>query len=321
MQILIMTGPHSRVREINLTARHLVFGSATVLALLFGANLMVSSVTSETKDLLHAMEKKELLEKRFIANSEDDYETKLMELQARLEDTQRTLDQLDALRTQLLRTNGQGNINNVANVTNLSNADFNNQAVGAVNLGGGFGAAQGGPLRPSTATINLGNQGEQYGARLDRTVQDSIALNSRAQQMQSSLTHTWDVANSIPTASPLELMPQASSGLGYRPDPFTGKVAWHEGTDFPAAYGTPILATADGMVIRAAWDEEYGYVTDVQHKNGVVTRYAHAQEILVKPGDFVKQAQAIAKVGSTGRSTGPHLHYEVLRDGQSLARN
>ena len=314
MQILIMTGPHSRVREITLTARHLVFGGAAVLALLLGTNLMVSSVTSQTKDLLHAMEKKELLEKRFIANSEDDYETKLMELQARLDDAQRNLDQLDALRTQLLRTNGQGNVANFTNVTNLSNADFNNHAVN-------FGGAQGGPLRPSTVTINLGNQGEQYGARLDRTVQDSIALNARVEEMQSSLTHTWDVANSIPTASPLQLMPQASSGLGYRADPFTGKVAWHEGTDFPAAYGTPILATADGTVIRAAWDDEYGNVVDIAHKNGVVTRYAHAQELLVKSGDVVKQGQAISKVGSSGRSTGPHLHYEVLRDGQSLARN
>lgn len=301
MQILIMTGPHSRVREITLTARHLVFGGATVLALLCGANWMVSSVNNETKDLLHAMEKKELLEKRFSANSEDDYETKLMELQARLEDAQRNLDQLDALRTQLMRSNGQ------VSAINLSNADFGN--------------AQGGPLKPSNITINLGNQDEQYGARLDRTVQDSIAFSARVQEMQKSLTYTWDVANSIPTASPLPLMPQASSGLGYRADPFTGKVAWHEGTDFPAAYGTPILATADGTVIRAAWDEEYGYVVDVQHKNAVVTRYAHAQELLVKPGDFVKQAQAIAKVGSTGRSTGPHLHYEVLRNGQSLAKN
>ena len=304
MQILIMTGPHSKVREISLTTRHLVFGGAAVLAFLCGANWMVSSVNNETKDLLHAMEKKELLEKRFIANSEDDYETKLMELQARLEDAQRNLDQLDALRTQLLRSNGQLSVINSSSVANMD-----------------FGNAQGGPLKPSNVTINLGNQDEQYGARLDRTIQDSITLNARVEEVQKSLTHTWDVANSIPTASPLPLMPQASSGLGYRVDPFTAKVAWHEGTDFPAAYGTPILATADGTVIRAAWDQEYGYVVDIQHKNAVITRYAHAQELLVKPGEFVRQAQAIAKVGSTGRSTGPHLHYEVLRDGQSLAKN
>ena len=303
MQILIMTGPHSKVREISLTARHLVFGGALSLALLVGANVAINDVTNETKDILHAMEKKDLLEKRFIANSEDDYETKLMELQARLDEAQRNLAQLDDLRNQLAKTNGV----NLASNTSYSNV---------VDLGN----AQGGPLSPANAVINLGNQGEQYGARLDRTVQDSIALSNRVQEVQKSLTQSWDVSSSIPTASPLPLMPQASSGLGYRVDPITQQTAWHEGTDFPAAYGTPILAPAEGVVIRAVWDQEYGYVVDVQHKNAVVTRYAHAQEILVKQGDFVRQSQAIAKVGSTGRSTGPHLHYEVLRDGVALSQ-
>ena len=304
MQILIMTGPHSKVREISLTARHLVFGGALSLALLIGANVAINDVANETKDILHAMEKKDLLEKRFIANSEDDYETKLMELQARLDEAQRNLAQLDDLRIQLAKTNG---------VSLASNTSYSN----VVDLGN----AQGGPLSPANAVINLGNQGEQYGARLDRTVQDSIALSNRVQEVQKSLTQSWDISSSIPTASPLPLMPQASSGLGYRIDPITQQTAWHEGTDFPAAYGTPILATAEGVVIRAAWDQEYGYVVDVQHKNAVVTRYAHAQEILVKQGDFVRQSQAIAKVGSTGRSTGPHLHYEVLRDGVTLGKS
>jgi hypothetical protein len=85
--------------------------------------------------------------------------------------------------------------------------------------------------------------------------------------------------------------------------------------------GAWTLPPAEGVVIRAAWDQEYGYVVDVQHKNAIVTRYAHAQELLVKQGDFVKQSQVIAKVGSTGRSTGPHLHYEVIRDGVTLGKN
>ena len=148
MHILIMTGPHSKVREITLTARNLVFGGAVVLTLLVGANAMINSVSNETKDLLHAMEKKVLLEKRFIVNSEDDYETKLMELQARLDEAQKNLSQLDALRTQLISSNG---------VVHLSNADFNSPTYGgaytnhynsyagnAVNLG----AAQGGQLSP-----------------------------------------------------------------------------------------------------------------------------------------------------------------------------
>jgi murein DD-endopeptidase MepM/ murein hydrolase activator NlpD len=295
-----MTGPHSKVREISLTARHLVFGGVLSLALLVGASVAINDLTNQTKDILHAMETKDLQGKRFIANSEDDYETKLLELQARLDEAQRNLAQFDDLRIQLAKTSGQINLAN--NVVNLGNA-------------------QGGPLSATNAVINLGNQGEQYGARLDRTVQDSIVLSSRVEDIQKSLTKNWDVANSLPTGSPLPLMPQASSGLGYRIDPLTQQSAWHEGTDFPAAYGTPILATAEGVVSRAAFDTEYGYFVDILHKNGVVTRYAHAQELLVKQGDLVKQSQMIAKVGSTGRSTGPHLHYEVLRDGVTIGKN
>ena len=306
MQILIMVGPHSKVREISLTARHLVFGGALSLGLLVGTNVAIHSVTNETKNILYAIEKKDSLDKRFIAKSEDDYETKLMELQARLDEAQRNLAQIDDLRIQLVKTNGQSTLSS-------NSPNYSNQVVH-------LGNAQGGPLSPANAVINLGNQGEQYGARLDRTVQDSIALSNRVQEVQTSLTQSWDVTNFIPTASPLPLMPQASSGLGYRIDPITQQTAWHEGTDFPAAYGTPILATADGVVIRAGWDQEYGYVVDVQHKNAVVTRYAHAQELLVKQGDSVKQSQMIAKVGSTGRSTGPHLHYEVLRDGVAISQ-
>ena len=300
MQILIMTGPHSKVREISLTTRHLVFGGMLSLAVLVGANVAINDLTNQTKDILHAMETKDLQDKRFIAKSEDDYETKLLELQARLDEAQRNLAQFDDLRIQLAKTSGQINLAN--NVVNLGNA-------------------QGGPLSATNAVINLGNQGEQYGARLDRTVQDSIVLSSRVEDIQKSLTKNWDVANSLPAGSPLPLMPQASSGLGYRIDPLTQQSAWHEGTDFPAAYGTPILATAEGVVSRAAFDTEYGYFVDILHKNGVVTRYAHAQELMVKQGDFVKQSQMIAKVGSTGRSTGAHLHYEVLRDGVTIGKN
>jgi murein DD-endopeptidase MepM/ murein hydrolase activator NlpD len=308
MQILIITGPHSKVREISLTARHLVFGGALSLAVLVGVNVAINDVTNQTKDILHAMETKDLQGKRFIANSEDDYETKLLELQARLDEAQRNLAQFDDLRIQLAKTSGQ---------VNLANNAGSNYGNNVVNLGN----AQGGPLSATNAVINLGNQGEQYGARLDRTVQDSIVLSSRVEEIQKSLTKNWDVTNSLPTGSPLPLMPQASSGLGYRIDPMTQQSAWHEGTDFPAAYGTPIQATAEGVVSRAAFDNEYGYFVDIQHKNGVVTRYAHAQELLVKEGDFVKQSQMIAKVGSTGRSTGPHLHYEVLRDGVTIGKN
>ena len=106
-----------------------------------------------------------------------------------------------------------------------------------------------------------------------------------------------------------------SSNFGYRIDPFTGHHAFHEGVDFPAEAGTPIVAAASGKVLFAAMHPEYGKLVEIDHGNGLVTRYAHASMLLVKPGDLVVAGQRIAGVGSTGRSTGPHLHFEIRLHG------
>jgi murein DD-endopeptidase MepM/ murein hydrolase activator NlpD len=297
MQILIMMGAHSRVRSIQLSIGRLVVGVLAFLGALFFITWSISGFTNQTRNALFSMERNAFLETRFIAQSEGDYETKLMQLQLRMDEAQRNLSQLDDLRNQLLRTQGGGVV------------ELGNQTQ--------FGHAQGGPIYPSTVTINLGNQGEYYGARLDRTVQDSIALSARVNAMQSALTHTWE-GSGLPTDLPLPSFIKPSSGLGYRIDPMSGQLAWHEGTDYPAAHGTPIKATGDGVVVRAGWDTEYGNVVDIKHPNEVITRYAHAQSLFVKIGDVVQQSQVIATVGSTGRSTGPHLHYEMIRNGQAL---
>jgi murein DD-endopeptidase MepM/ murein hydrolase activator NlpD len=108
------------------------------------------------------------------------------------------------------------------------------------------------------------------------------------------------------------------SGFGFRSDPFRGTRALHTGLDFPAPTGTPIDAAAGGVVLTAEMHHQYGQMIELDHGNKLVTRYAHASKLLVKPGDLVKRGQKIAEVGSTGRSTGPHLHYEVLRDGKQV---
>jgi murein DD-endopeptidase MepM/ murein hydrolase activator NlpD len=137
--------------------------------------------------------------------------------------------------------------------------------------------------------------------------------------MQSALTHTWE-GSGLPTGLPLPSFIKPSSGSGYRLDPISGQLAWHEGTDYTAAHGTPIKTTGNGVVVRAGWDTEYGNVVDIKHPNAVITRYAHAQTLFVKVGDVVQQSQVIATVGSTGRSTGPHLHYEVIRGGDRMVQ-
>jgi murein DD-endopeptidase MepM/ murein hydrolase activator NlpD len=106
-----------------------------------------------------------------------------------------------------------------------------------------------------------------------------------------------------------------SSNYGFRIDPFTGQGAFHEGVDFLAETGTPIVAAASGKVVYSGWHPQYGKMIEIDHGNGLVSRYAHASAISVGEGDLVVRGQRIAQVGSTGRSTGPHLHFEVRLNG------
>ncbi|WP_018411706.1 M23 family metallopeptidase [Methyloversatilis thermotolerans] len=102
-----------------------------------------------------------------------------------------------------------------------------------------------------------------------------------------------------------------ASGFGWRIDPFTGARAMHEGVDFVSEVGTPIVAAAAGVVTTAAFHPQYGNMIEIDHGRDLVTRYAHASRMLVTPGTVVRRGQKIGEVGSTGRSTGPHLHFEV----------
>lgn len=118
----------------------------------------------------------------------------------------------------------------------------------------------------------------------------------------------------LPTLAPIENA-WHSSNFGWRLDPFTGQQSFHEGVDFPAESGTTVQAAASGKVICADWHAQYGKMVEIDHGNGLVSRYAHASSVSVKEGELVVRGQKIAEVGSTGRSTGPHLHFEVRLNG------
>lgn len=117
----------------------------------------------------------------------------------------------------------------------------------------------------------------------------------------------------VPSAAPVE--GPVGSGFGFRIDPINGRSALHTGLDFPAEVGTPILAAAGGMVTAAEFHPEYGHMLEIDHGNGLATRYAHCSGIEVAVGALVKRGQLVARVGNSGRSTGSHLHFEVLLDG------
>jgi murein DD-endopeptidase MepM/ murein hydrolase activator NlpD len=124
----------------------------------------------------------------------------------------------------------------------------------------------------------------------------------------------------IPTTMPVE-MGYYSSNYGYRVDPITGKSSFHTGVDLIAPPGTPVVAAAGGVVSTVAYVSEYGNIVDIDHDNGLTSRYAHLSRSLVRVGDVVMKGQKVALVGNTGRTTGPHLHFEVREKGIPLNPN
>ena len=118
----------------------------------------------------------------------------------------------------------------------------------------------------------------------------------------------------VPTQQPV-VGGALGSSFGWRIDPVNGQSALHTGLDFPAAQGTPIVAAAGGVVVTQEYHPAYGNMLEIDHGNDLITRYAHASKVLAKKGDLIKRGQKIAEVGSTGRSTGSHLHFEVLVQG------
>lgn len=131
--------------------------------------------------------------------------------------------------------------------------------------------------------------------------------------MESRLLESRLQALLVPSSAPVAV--SVGSGFGFRPDPFTGHASLHTGLDFPAEVGTPITAAAGGIVTMREWHAAYGNTLEIDHGNGLVTRYAHISTFEVERGALVKRGQLVARVGNTGRSTGPHLHFEVLVDG------
>ena len=122
----------------------------------------------------------------------------------------------------------------------------------------------------------------------------------------------------VPVRKPIMGEIDLSSGFGVRSDPFLGRPAMHTGLDFRSSSGDPVRATANGTVESAGWSGGYGKMVEIDHGNGFATRYGHMSEIEVKVGQQIKIGQIIGRVGSTGRSTGPHLHYETRIDGDAV---
>ena len=163
---------------------------------------------------------------------------------------------------------------------------------------------------PSTSSSD-GRGGPFDGASADPTFKNLFNSWKKLDSLASG-------AIAVPSDKPVKTA-AFTSGYGVRSDPFRGSAAMHPGIDLAGPYGTPIYATADGTVLRAGWNSGgYGNLIEVDHGRGIATRYGHLSAILVHAGDRISRGQLIARMGSTGRSTGSHLHYEVRIDGKPV---
>ena len=179
-------------------------------------------------------------------------------------------------------------------------------------------AGVGGPAPAMTSIEALGDDAradvENTGRDLSQLLRQARMQKESYQEILAALEqkrHAWD---HTPSVRPLQAG-TITSHYGRRMDPFTGAAAMHRGVDFSARPGAPIRATANGVVTMSSRFGSYGLVVELDHGNGLVTRYAHCSATLVQPGKRVKRGDIIARVGSTGKSSGTHVHYEVLRSG------
>lgn len=169
---------------------------------------------------------------------------------------------------------------------------------------------RGGPLGVDAHAMSMQELQDQV-ARVDRGVEQRADFMN---VVESELVSDEARDALLPHGTPLS-QGFVGSGFGMRTDPFTGQMSMHSGLDFAAPVGTPILAAAGGVVVAAELNPDFGNMVEIDHGKGLSTMYAHTSRMLVKNGDIVRKGQKIAEVGTTGRSTGPHLHFEVHVNG------
>ncbi len=293
MQVILVSNKLAQARSVQLSMMHLIAAAIGVIVLVIAGAAGLSYLSlrhaSELRlpfvetivSTVNARENKRHDE--FIRENINALAVKLGEMQAQL-------TRLDALGERLL------------SLTGLKSREFNFR-VGDSPGRGGTPDAGGRPLSI-----------DELQKELDRLATNVDHRSDYLRLMEDELVREKVRSRLLPSGTPINV-PYVISGFGTRIDPFTGRRAMHEGFDFAAPAGTPIFAAAGGIVTAAEMHPAYGNMVDVEHANGLATRYAHASKLLVKVGDVVKRGQKIAEVGSTGHSTGPHLHFEVREGG------
>ncbi|QDX81433.1 hypothetical protein B9N43_09360 [Denitratisoma sp. DHT3] len=281
MHIILVSNRLATAKTITLTPSKLLLAGMLFALLILALSSLFSYLTVRHAANLRLPILQDMLRTVSVEENQRSYEY-LRSMAIKLGEMQAQITRLDFLSERLARLTGARLPENKADA-----------------------AGRGGPLRQATplSAVDLQRDLEALTQQVELRTDSLSQLEARVfeQRMRQKF---------LPTSLPVHAQWNAST-FGWRIDPFTGSRAMHEGVDFSAEVGTPIMAAAAGVVAMAEYHPEYGNVIEIDHGNDFSTRYAHASKLLVTQGAVVKRGQQIALVGTTGRSTGPHLHFEV----------
>ncbi|HEX2651644.1 MAG TPA: M23 family metallopeptidase [Burkholderiales bacterium] len=289
MQVIVISDRLAKARSLTLSLRHVVaslgLASLVLVALTAGLYWLSLRYAAEIRiplvhQLVLAVQKTESERSReFMQQNLNAMAVKIGEMQAQL-------TRLDALGERLSALAG------------IRPQEFRFSETP------GMGGAQSTLLPPQNLTLSQFNEKVTTLSRQMESRSDMLGL------LEAQLFEMAVRKKAMPTMMPVN-SPYNASSFGYRIDPFTGQQAMHEGIDFMADAGTSVVAAAGGVVQFAGFHPQYGNMIDIDHGNDLVTRYAHLSKVLVREGDLIQRGRRIAESGTTGRSTGPHLHFEV----------
>ncbi|CAM3551110.1 M23 family metallopeptidase [Parendozoicomonas haliclonae] len=300
MKVIVVRHPHGKSRTFYMDGARVVWGAGLVCAFLLAAGFFLGWYfinLNSTGTLTRA----EL----------ENWNSALEEQRQDVEKIRSaTTIEMDALAVQVARIQGQlmrldALGDRLVTMADLSGDEFNFGEVPA--LGG---PDEAGDTVPSLHMPAFTEQIDALTARIDQ----------RSEQLEvlESLLLDKNLQDDVYLAGRPVRKGWMSSAYGKRADPFTGRQSWHKGVDFAAKDGSDVIAVGSGVVTWSGYKGGYGLLVEINHGNGYVTRYSHNKSNLVKVGDIVSKGQAISLVGSSGRSTGPHVHFEVLVNGRQV---
>ena len=295
MNIIFVSDATARARTLAIDWRHWTAGVLGLLTLFLTFTLLFNYVTLRYAAAI----KHPWLQAILLADQREEAQKAQQVLQSHLNAMAVKLGDLQA---QMLRLDGLGE--RLAKLAGLKPQEL------PPNLQTDTAPGRGGPVSSLSRDLSL----DEFQTLLGQLTHQVDDRSDQLGMMEALLV--TDSANKkfLPTLKPIEDT-WYSSNFGWRIDPFSGQKTFHEGIDFPAEIGTAIEAAASGKVIFADVHPAYGKMIEIDHGNGLISRYAHCSKLMVKEGELVVRGQTIARVGTTGRSTGPHLHFEVRLNG------